>query len=78
MAVEANVVKELVAVQIGAVSVSESDRIVEDLGAESMDIVNIIAAVEERYAIRIEESLLPDIATVGDLVGLVQRLLPGE
>ncbi len=78
MTVEADTVKKLVAVQIGAVSVNESDRIVEDLGAESMDIVNIIAAVEERYGVHIDESLLPDIATVGGLVGVVQRLLPGE
>lgn len=75
--VEADVVKELIAVQLGAVSVDENDRIVEDLGAESMDIVNIIAAVEERYDIHIEESLLPDIATVGDLVGLVRRQVEG-
>lgn len=75
--VEADVVKELIAVQLGALSVDENDRIVEDLGAESMDIVNIIAAVEERYDIHIEESLLPDIATVGDLVGLVQRQVEG-
>ena len=75
--VEADVVKELIAVQLGAVSVDENDRIVEDLGAESMDIVNIIAAVEERYGIHIEESLLPDIATVGDLVDLVQRQVEG-
>ena len=75
--VEADVVKELIAVQLGALSVDENDRIVEDLGAESMDIVNIIAAVEERYDIHIEESLLPDIATVGDLVGLVRRQVEG-
>ena len=42
-----------------------------------MDIVNIIAAVEERYGLHIEESLLPDIATVGDLVGLVRRQVEG-
>ena len=69
--------KKLVAVQLGAVSVSGNDRIVEDLGAESMDLVNIIAAVEERYGIHIEGALLPDIATVGDLVGLVQRQAQG-
>ena len=74
MSGETDVVQELVAVQLGAVSVSAEDRIVEDLGAESMDIVNIIAAVEERYGIHVEESLLPDISTVNDLISLVQRL----
>lgn len=77
MAVEADIVKELIAVQLGVVSVNENDRIVEDLGAESMDIVNIIAAVEDRYGVHIQESLLPDIATVGDLVGSVKRQVEG-
>ena len=74
MTIESSTVVELVAAQLGAASVSEGDRIVEDLGAESMDIVNIIAAVEERYAIRIDEAVLPDIVTVGDLVALARRL----
>ncbi len=75
MTFEANGIIELVAVQLGAGSVSETDRIVEDLGAESMDIVNIVAEVEERNAIRIDEAMLPDISTVGDLIALVQRLV---
>lgn len=74
MAVEAEVVMQLVAAQLGISSVRESDRIVEDLGAESMDIVNIIAVVEERYGISFDEAELPNISTVGDLVNLAARL----
>jgi acyl carrier protein len=74
MSVEAKVVIQLVAAQLGISSVHESDRIVEDLGAESMDIVNIIAVVEERYAISFDEAELPDISTVGDLIALAARL----
>ncbi len=74
MTSEANGIVELVAAQLGAGSVRETDRIVEDLGAESMDIVNIIAEVEERYAIHIDESVLPNISTVGDLIALARRL----
>lgn len=40
------VVIHLLAAQLGVSRVGESDRIVEDLWAESMDIVNIVAAVE--------------------------------
>jgi len=74
MTADAEVVIQLVAAQLGVSSVRESDRIVEDLGAESMDIVNIIAAVEERYAICFDEAELPDISTVGDLIALAVRL----
>ena len=67
-------VLELVAAQLGAKAVRSEDRIVEDLGAESMDIVNIIGAVEERYALHIDEAELPAIRTIGDLAALVARL----
>jgi len=59
----------IVAVQLGRREVSPDDLIIEDLGAESLDVVNIVAAVEDRYRIRIEEQELPDIRTVRDLHG---------
>lgn len=59
----------IVAVQLGRRKISPEDRIIEDLGAESLDVVNIVAAVEDRYRIRIEEQELPDIRTARDLHG---------
>ena len=73
MPLKPDAVVDLVARQLGAESVREMDRIVEDLGAESMDIVNIIAAVEEDFVLHIDEAELPEIRTVGDLVALVAR-----
>ena len=65
----------LVAAQLGLSSVRSSDLLVEDLGAESMDIVNIIAGVEERFGIRIDEHALPDIRSVADLHDLIERAI---
>ena len=62
----------IVAVQLGHRKISPEDLIIEDLGAESLDVVNIVAAVEDRYRIRIEEQELPDIRTVRDLHGLAR------
>ncbi len=67
----------LVAAQLGLASVEASDLIVEDLGAESMDIVNIIAGMEERFAISIDEDELPAIRSVADLRELVVRKSAG-
>ena len=64
-------VRRIVALQLGKKSVAAEDRIVEDLGAESIDVVNIIARVEEAYEITIEEDELPDIRTVAELVECV-------
>ncbi|MCP4691355.1 MAG: acyl carrier protein [Desulfobacterales bacterium] len=65
----------MIALQLGKRTVTATDFLIEDLGAESVDIVNIIATVEERYGIEIGEETLARIRTVADLVDHVQGLL---
>ncbi len=67
----------LVAVQLGRKRVPPDARIIEDLGAESLDVVNIVAALEERYGILIEEVELPDLVTVADLYECVRERVGG-
>ena len=64
---------QLVRQQLGNPAVRPEHRIVEDLGAESMDIVNIVAAVEERFGLAIDETDLPEVRSVADLAALVER-----
>lgn len=70
-------IENLVAVQLGRRRVTASDRIIEDLGAESLDVVNIVAALEDRYQIVIEEVELPDLVTVADLYACVRGRIAG-
>lgn len=62
---------EVIMVQLGAAAVKADDLIVEDLGAESADIVSIISALESRFNVRIDDAAIPDIHTVADLIELV-------
>ena len=64
---------QLVRQQLGNPSVRPEHRIIEDLGAESMDIVNIVAAVEERFGLAIDEAALAEVHSVADLAALVER-----
>ena len=66
-------VRELVARQLGVPDVSLSDRLVEDLDADSMDLVTVVAVLEESYGIRIDEERLPLLRTVADLAGEIAR-----
>lgn len=75
MPVKVEDLENLVAVQLGIREVRSEDRIVEGLGAESADVVNIVAAVEDKYGITVEEEELPNIVTVADLFDLVRRHL---
>jgi acyl carrier protein len=67
MAVTIEDVQTLVGVQLGKRKVSVGDRLMEDLGAESADLVNIIAAVEDKYRISFAEVDISKIRTVNDI-----------
>ena len=75
MQVDLDDVTAMIRTQLGIPSVSGDARIVEDLGAESADIVNLIATVEDKYRISIDEGELPAVHTVADVVSLVTRHL---
>jgi acyl carrier protein len=66
-------IKTMVALQLGVKDVHAEDRLVEDLGAESADVLNIVAALEDKYQITVDEPELQDVSTVSDLQTLVQR-----
>jgi acyl carrier protein len=66
-------IQKLVALQLGIRLVAEDARLVEDLGAESADVANIVAAVEEKYHIVVKESEIAKIFTPVDLFALVRK-----
>lgn len=75
MKVELSAVTALVGRQLGVEAVGPDDQLVEDLDAGSADVLNLVAALEDRYGITIEEEELPDLRTVRDLY---QRVLAGS
>ena len=66
---------KMVELQLGKGDVKNNDRLVEDLGAESADIANLVAAIEEKYNIAVKESEIARIFTSADLFSLVQTHL---
>ena len=74
MAVNIDEIKTLVSLQLGIKGVNPEDRIVETLGAESADVMNVVVAIEDKYQLFIDEGDLAEIHTVADLFHLVQRL----
>jgi acyl carrier protein len=65
--------RALVARQLGRREVSLDDRLIEDLGADSMDLVTIVAVLEESYQLSIDEERLALLRTVRDLAAEVER-----
>lgn len=71
-------IKHLVRLQLGVKNVRDGDRFAEELGAESADLANLVALVEERYRIEIKESEIGRIRTPVDLFQAVQSHLEGK
>jgi len=66
-------IKKLVGMQLGKRHVNDKDRFVEDLGAESADVANIVATVEAIYGVTIKESEIGRLFTAEDLFALIQK-----
>ena len=54
---------------------TEEARLHEDLGSDSLDDVEIIMSVEERFSISVPDELAERVSTVGDLFELLGGLL---
>jgi acyl carrier protein len=70
-------IKRIVGLQLGLSAVPDDARFVEDLGAESADLANIVAAVESKYGIRMKESVIARIFTAADLYEAVRQQIQG-
>jgi acyl carrier protein len=68
-------IEKLVELQLGVEGVRSSDRLMEDLGAESADLMNLMATLEERFGIEVSEDDGARIRTVSDLEKLVTARL---
>lgn len=62
--------KELIADQLGidADTITENSKFKEDLGADSLDLFELVMALEDEYSVEIPAEELQTIATVGDVV----------
>ena len=66
---------KVVSLQLGIRDVTADAMLVEELGAESADVINIIAVLEEKYQIAVKESEIAKIRTPADLLSLVSGKL---
>ncbi len=67
-------VKEVVVEQLNVNpdEVKEDSKFVEDLGADSLDVVELVMALEEKFDIEIPDADAEKIATVGDAIKYVE------
>lgn len=59
---------------IDADSITTDTTFVDDLGADSLDIFQIIMGIEEEYDIELENEAVEQIQTVGDAVEAIRAI----
>ncbi len=68
-------VKDLIADQLDAAdkdSITEGSSITDDLGADSLDVVDLVMALEDEFGIEIPEDEVENIKTVGDIIKYIE------
>ena len=62
--------KEIIAEQLSvdAESVTEASSFKEDLGADSLDLFELVMALEDEYSVEIPAEELEKMSTVGDVM----------
>lgn len=68
-------VKEVISEQLGiddTDSITTETTFIDDLGADSLDIVELIMALEEEFDMEIPEEEAEKITSVGDVVGYIE------
>lgn len=68
-------VKDLIADQLDVAdkdSITEGSSITDDLGADSLDVVDLVMALEDEFSIEIPEDEVENIKTVGDIIKYIE------
>lgn len=68
-------IKEIIVEQLGVAetSVTMEASFIDDLGADSLDIVELVMALEEEFDIEIPDADAEKVATVGDVVEYIKE-----
>jgi acyl carrier protein len=68
-------VTEIIVEQLGVTAdqVKPESKMIEDLGADSLDAVELVMAVEEEFGIEVPDEEAEKLVSVGDIIAHVEK-----
>ncbi len=54
-------------------AVTMESLVMEDLGADSLDVVDIVMSIEDEFEIEVPDEVIENVKTVGDIVKFVEE-----
>ncbi len=68
-------IKDILAVQLDtdANDMTMDTRIVEDLGADSLDVVEMLMAAYDEFGVEVPDDKIESLKTIGDVVEYIQN-----
>ena len=72
--------KDIIAEQLGVEQdeISLDSNIQDDLGADSLDVVDLITTIEDEFDLSIPDEAVEEIKTVGDIVNYIEKNTDAE
>jgi acyl carrier protein len=68
-------VKDIIAKQLSVKpeEIKNDSNIAEELGADSLDLVEILMSLEDEFGISIPDEAIPQIKTINDVVAFIEK-----
>ena len=57
--------------------IHDADRLRDDIGLDSLNAMELLSAITEKYEVDVDIEEVQDVKTVGDVVAFLQKVMPG-
>lgn len=77
-----SVLEKITQIIVGQLGVNKAEvvpeaKFIDDLGADSLDIVELLMALEDQYGIEVPDEDAEGLQTIGDLIRYIEKHMKG-
>ena len=59
--------------EMGTAEMNENTELVNDMGLNSLDVMNVVVAFEDEFDIEIPDRIIKDLQTIGDIAEYIEK-----